>query len=83
LIGTAVYSHTFIAGTDIDNNDIPAVTYLDLRAAYNWSEALQLYFAVDNTFNTPPPLTDVGSYSSGQIYDQLGRSMRVGVRFNY
>jgi iron complex outermembrane recepter protein len=83
LIGSAVYSHTFVEGTDIDNNGIPAVAYLDLRAAYNWSDALQLYFAVDNTFNTPPPLTDVGSYSSGQIYDQLGRAIRVGVRFNY
>ena len=66
--------------------------YLDLRASYKWNDNIQFYGAVDNATDVPPPL--VPSYSGGiqakggpshtsSQYDLLGRTFRLGVRFNY
>ena len=73
--------------------EIPFVAYLDFRASYKWNDNIQFYGAVDNATNVPPPLV---APTSGQIqnnggvlpsnsttYDLLGRSFRLGVRFNY
>jgi outer membrane receptor protein involved in Fe transport len=64
---------------------------MDLRGSYRWNENVQVYVAVDNTFNTPPP--DVATSSAGStflspstrtdIYDAIGRQYRLGVRFSY
>lgn len=75
--GSARISPYYVEGVDIDDNWIAPVAYLDLRASYRWSEQIQMYLAVDNTFNTPP-----AELGGAQVYDQLGRSFRVGVRFN-
>src|SRR6185312_8545356 len=37
-------------------NEIPAVGYLDLRASYRWSPHVQLYAAIDNLADRPPPI---------------------------
>jgi outer membrane receptor protein involved in Fe transport len=71
---------------------VDPVAYLDLRAAYKWNENIQLYGALDNATDVPPPL--VPGYSGGiqsnggplhtsSQYDLLGRTFRIGVRFNY
>jgi outer membrane receptor protein involved in Fe transport len=73
--------------------EVPFTAYADFRASYKWNDNIQFYGAVDNTFNTPPPLVPP---TSGQIqnnggviatntttYDLLGRAFRLGVRFNY
>jgi outer membrane receptor protein involved in Fe transport len=77
---------------DVDDNSIPSVTYLDLRASYQVTDAAQVFAAVDNLFNVDPPNVAV-SYSSsasifstavsGSIHDTLGRAYRVGVRMNF
>jgi len=66
-----------VEGVDFDDNWIAPVAYLDLRASYRWSEATKIFLAVDNAFNTPP-----AELGGAQVYDQLGRSFRVGVRFS-
>ncbi len=76
---------------NVDNNSVPDVGYLDLRASYKWSDNVQLYAAIDNTFNTPPPdvaassnsVTDFETSVRDDIYDALGRQYRIGVRFSY
>ena len=82
FIGSARISNTYVTGVDIDHNWIPPVAYLDLRGSYRWSDRIQLYFAVDNTLNTPPAIGTGSQGGLGQIYDALGRSFRVGVRFD-
>jgi outer membrane receptor protein involved in Fe transport len=77
----------------VDDNSVPAVAYLDLRGSYKWNDNLQLYAAVDNVTNVPPPNIP-STQAQGQnvyyfpairedIYDAVGRQYRVGVRFNY
>ena len=76
---------------DVDDNSIPAVGYLDLRGSYKWNDNIQLYGAIDNVINTPPPIP-AGSSAALNYYDQsirddifdaIGRSFRVGVRVKY
>jgi len=75
---------------DVDNNDIPAIFYVDVRGSYDLNDRIQVYGAVDNLFNQDPPNVAVSynnsasKYSTairGAIYDQLGRAYRIGVRF--
>jgi outer membrane receptor protein involved in Fe transport len=75
--GSARISPYYVEGIDIDDNWIAPVAYLDLRASYRWTDTIQMFFAVDNTFNTPP-----AELGGAQVYDQLGRSFRLGVRFS-
>ena len=82
FIGSARFSPTYVEGVDIDRNWIPPVAYLDLRASYQWNSDFQLYFAIDNTLNTPPAQGAGSQGGLGQIYDELGRALRAGVRFN-
>jgi len=65
----------------IDTNSIHPVAYLDLRGSYRLNENLNLYAAIDNVTNVPPPYT--GGQGGTAIYDYLGRSIRLGVRFSY
>ena len=90
VIGSARLVNTWTP-LNVDNNAVPTVAYLDLRGSYKWNENVQLYAAVDNTLDTPPP--DVATSSSGStflapatrsdVYDAIGRSYRVGLRFSF
>jgi outer membrane receptor protein involved in Fe transport len=87
LIGSARLTNNLTQNqsvyTSIDNNAIPAVIYGDFRGSYRWNDHIQLYGAVDNLFNAPPPNipTIGGGGTSCSTYDCIGRSYRVGVRF--
>ncbi|MES2292519.1 MAG: TonB-dependent receptor [Pseudomonadota bacterium] len=89
-IGSARLVNTW-GPLNVDDNSIPTVAYMDLRGSYRWNENVQLYMAVDNTFNTPPPVIATSSAGSTflspatrtDIYDAIGRQYRVGVRFSY
>ncbi len=73
--------------------EVPFVAYMDLRASYKWNQNVQIYGAIDNATDVPPPL--IPTLPSNQkplgnalgtnptVYDLLGRVFRVGVRFNY
>jgi hypothetical protein len=60
------------------------VVYGDFRASYQWTDRIQLYGAVDNFFDTPPPNipTIGGGGFNCTLYDCIGRAYRVGVRFD-
>ncbi len=74
----------------VDDNSVPAVAYLDLRGDYRWTENIQFYAAMDNLFNTPPPIVAGTTYFTtpydvsvrDDVYDAIGRQYRIGVRFN-
>jgi len=88
IIGSAVLTNNLtqnqLTFTSIDDNNVPAVIYGDFRASYRWNDHINLYGAVDNTFNAPPPNipTIGGGGTSCIIYDCIGRSYRIGVRFD-
>ena len=73
--------------------EVPFTAYLDFRASYKWNDNIQIYGAVDNATNVPPPLVAPTSgsiqnnggvlASNSTTYDLLGRAFRLGVRFNY
>jgi outer membrane receptor protein involved in Fe transport len=83
----------------VDDNDVPFTALLDLRGSYNWTDNIQLYGAIDNVLDTPPPAVPEAGvaapngvaagnpYSSlltrTDLYDALGRQIRVGVRITY
>jgi iron complex outermembrane recepter protein len=69
----------------VDDNDIGAVGYMDLRASYRWSAHLQVYGAIDNVTDVAPPQivsTSGGTGTNQMVYDALGRAIRMGVRIN-
>ncbi len=90
IIGSAKLNNAW-GPLDVDNNAIPAVAYLDLRASYKWNDNIQLYGAIDNVINTPPPIPAATSNALNfydqsirdDIYDAIGRSFRIGVRVKY
>jgi iron complex outermembrane recepter protein len=73
--------------------EVPIVAYLDLRASYKWNDNIQLYGAIDNATDVPPPLIPLTTNSVGAnggitgsnagTYDELGRAFRAGIRFSY
>jgi iron complex outermembrane recepter protein len=62
---------------------------LDLRLSYQWSDGIQLYGAVDNTTDVPPPSvpTTLGTKTSlttvAAVYDILGRLYHAGIRYTF
>lgn len=78
LVGGKLNSGSLLPN-QIDDNSIPAVGYLDLRGSYRWGPNLVLYSAMDNVTNVPPPF----GTSAAAGYDNLGRTVRLGVRFSY
>lgn len=79
---------------DVDDNSVPRVALLDLRASYmvDKEKAVQIYAAVDNVLDTDPPSIPHSSATAApyfyvptrtDIYDALGRSYRFGVRARF
>ena len=78
----------------VDDNHVPAVAYLDLRANYYVDSAkrINFYAAMDNVLNRKPPIipndpTSAFAYffvpTRTELYDFLGRQLRVGVRAKF
>lgn len=86
FIGSAKLNNAW-GPLDVDNNSVPGVAYLDLRASYNFNKEIQLYGAIDNVTNVPPPVYPslTGNLATGgnTIYDAIGRMFRAGIRVRY
>jgi outer membrane receptor protein involved in Fe transport len=95
IVGSSHINNAYHEGSgpnSIDSNAVDGVAYLDLRGSWTVSDNYQLYAAVDNLANTPPPLipygvTEIhpGFYvpTNSNYFDLLGRVFRVGVRVQY
>jgi len=90
MIGAAHLVSNWTTGVQVDNNDIPFQTYVDLRASYSFANGIQLYGAVDNTFNRLAPVVPPSTFSwptlyespfQDYIYDGYGRVWRLGFRY--
>ncbi|MEJ1962280.1 MAG: TonB-dependent receptor [Gammaproteobacteria bacterium] len=82
-IGAMRYDNTFVEGRDINDNSIPAIAFFDFSARYDTSPNLQLFGAVRNLFDKAPPYapTSFGYPTNPVFYDVIGRTYRVGFRY--
>jgi len=97
LIGAGRYDNTLIGpdepGYDvtlpnsISDNHVEAVAYLNLAATYDLFERgngkIQIYGAIDNVFDRDPPVAPQAIQTNPYLYDVLGRTYRIGMRFNF
>ncbi len=79
---------------NVDDNRVPAVAYLDLRANYfvDSAKRVNFYVAADNVLNKKPPIIPNDPNSAfayffvptrTELYDFLGRQFRVGLRAKF
>jgi outer membrane receptor protein involved in Fe transport len=76
------------ANPTIDNNHIPGAFYFDANAGYTLSDGVRAFLVVQNLADTPPVARAFGTSLGGPpvptsptLYDVLGRTFRVGIRF--
>jgi outer membrane receptor protein involved in Fe transport len=70
----------------IFDNQMKGAFYVDIGAAYRLTPQLTLYGKVDNVANRDPVMAPQDNSSYGlnpALYDVLGRSYRVGLRYSY
>lgn len=72
----------------IENNRIRGAAYVDTSISYRLSEQTQFFVSVDNVANKSPVQVAYGTSVGGApisinpaLYDILGRTFRVGIRF--
>ncbi|MDF0489582.1 TonB-dependent receptor [Sphingomonas sp. H39-1-10] len=63
----------------IDNNFYPGRFYMDVGGSYNITKDFTAYFKIDNMFDVDPAPSTI--FNNPSLYDQLGRTFRLGVRF--
>jgi iron complex outermembrane recepter protein len=92
MIGAAHLVTQWINTPEVDNNNIPFYTYIDLRLSYKFDNGIQLYGAIDNFFDRVQPVVPFSPFSFGtlyeppyrdDIYDGFGRVWRVGLRAKF
>lgn len=70
----------------INNNQIDGAFYLDVGGSYDITDYLQAYFKVDNITDLDPPVAPTssmfGNSTNPSLYDVIGRTYRIGFRFN-
>ncbi|HEY4368935.1 MAG TPA: TonB-dependent receptor [Steroidobacteraceae bacterium] len=90
IVGSAHVNNAW-GPLDIDNNDVPSMVYLDLRASYKWDNGIQVYGALDNVLDKDPPAVPFSANGASgfetpyvdAIHDAFGRVWRFGVRAKF
>ena len=60
---------------------MPGSFYIDIGGTYNFTKKVSGYFKVDNLFDKDPARSPFNANPA--LYDIIGRTYRVGVRFNF
>lgn len=71
-----------------NRNQLPSRTYVNLFIQQDihrvGRQTMQLFFGVNNLFDSDPPAIHSNNYGSNLVYfDPIGRSYRMAVRFRY
>jgi outer membrane receptor protein involved in Fe transport len=69
----------------IYSNKMKGATYFDLGGSYNFSKQMQFYFKIDNLTDRDPEAAPQNNASYGinpALYDVVGRTYRVGLRYS-
>lgn len=91
-IARGVYNRAW-GPLDINDNNIPSVTYVDLSASYRFKvlgNETQLFAVVQNLFDKAPPVSPIygatnflSTGANGYLYDLIGRQYRAGLRLRF
>lgn len=68
----------------INYNQMAGAFYVDVGGSYDISDQAQAYFKIDNLLDrdpAPSPQTNTGLDTNPALYDIIGRTYRIGVRF--
>jgi len=88
-IGPDDPDYSVMLPNSISDNTIPSVFYLNLAAQYDLlsssGRSVQLFGAINNVFDKDPPIAPGvgGNVTNPALYDQLGRTYRIGIRVKY
>ncbi len=87
LVGPDDPAYNPASASSIDNNLIGSVTYTNLSAQYDVFERdnakVQIFGVVNNLFDRDPPIgTGISNQTGAVLYDLVGRSFKLGVRFS-
>lgn len=73
--------------TSLNKNVFPALVYFNLNATYDIKQGdakYQLFANVNNLFDKDPPAFAIAAINlGGNPYDYVGRTFKVGVRFDF
>ncbi len=70
----------------IFDNQMKGAFYIDIGASYKFSKQLSVFGKIDNVANRDPVMAPQDNSSYGlnpALYDVLGRTYRVGLRYNF
>jgi len=90
IIGAGKFDATFVEGRDIDINRMAAIAYTDITAGYRFEvggKEWELFGTVNNLLDQGPPRNSGTFFVFGTIptntylYDTIGRTYTVGLRF--
>lgn len=84
--GTLDNSNNTTPALTINDNDVPAVAYLNLYSTIHMSEKVDFTFSVSNLFNQdPPPVPSLifSTPTNGVYYDKVGRAFQAGVNWKF
>jgi outer membrane receptor protein involved in Fe transport len=88
-IGRSALDDQFLAGFDLTPGSLKvgSRTYTDLQASYQLMKSTELYFGLNNAFNTRPapiisglPGDSTGTETAAGTYDPIGRRWYAGLR---
>ncbi|HWJ68804.1 MAG TPA: TonB-dependent receptor [Sphingobium sp.] len=88
-IGPHQSGYSPLGAGSISDNEIAAETYVSLNMQYNLLDRngrkVQLFGVINNLFDNDPPNDVPGSFgpTNNVLYDVIGRSYKLGVRFNF
>lgn len=71
----------------INDNEVEAVTYLNVYGTWDLSDHLQLFGAVDNALDRDPAIVPYPNLpvpaTNGMYYNKVGRAFRVGLTYKF
>ena len=95
-IPEGIYEATYVGPQDrgydpqlsnsINDNRVDARFYANLGAQYRFEvggSELELYGVINNLFDQDPPLAPNGIATNAVMFDTIGRTYRMGLRFKY
>lgn len=80
LVGPDSPDYNPASPISIADNKVDSRFYVNLSGSYRLSEAAEIYGAINNATNTEPPFP---STAVAGLYDRIGRSYSLGLRFKY
>jgi len=86
-IGGGKFRSFYVDDVDLpaDQNHVNGRAYVDLSAAYQITDNIEVYGKIDNLLNNAPPILPNNivqpTVANSQMYDKIGRFYVAGVRF--